>query len=204
MATKIAVAQLSAMRANRRVGTLEVYGRDAGWVALYAAIASRATGVLIPEVCRDMASLEREFHIIFDRIHKDGYGLVIVSEGVVNALPKQKSKKKVDLDQFGHPRHADRGIDKWVANEIYRLTGMDTKSAIQPLHIVRGSPPTTFDVLLGKQFGLMAARLAFDGSYGLMVALRGNEIIAVPTEQALASPKLVPTKLYESYRPLFA
>ena len=64
-------------------------------------------------------------------------------------------------------------------------------------HVQRGGSPTARDRVLATRFGLKAADLVREGSWGMMAALRGDEIVAVPISEAVAQLKLVPRELYE-------
>jgi 6-phosphofructokinase len=57
--------------------------------------------------------------------------------------------------------------------------------------------------VLATRFGLRAADLVFEGSFGLMASLRGDEIVAVPIADAVAGLKTVPPALYAQAEALF-
>jgi 6-phosphofructokinase 1 len=57
--------------------------------------------------------------------------------------------------------------------------------------------------VLATRFGLKAAELVFDGGFGMMAALRGDEIVAVPIADAVAHLKTVPPELYAQAELLF-
>jgi 6-phosphofructokinase 1 len=78
-----------------------------------------------------------------------------------------------------------------VANEICHRTGKDTRSLVLG-HLQRGGSPTTFDRLLALRFGATAVRLAEAENFDHMVALSGEDMIAVPLEKAIKSRKQVP------------
>ena len=48
--------------AHHRVMVVEVMGRDAGWIALYAGLAGGADVVLIPEIPFDLDKVRRAHH----------------------------------------------------------------------------------------------------------------------------------------------
>ena len=50
--------------------------------------------------------------------------------------------------------------------------------------------------MLATRYGLKAAELAQTGQYGLMAALRGDDIVAVSLEEATAELKTVPPEWY--------
>ena len=51
--------------------------------------------------------------------------------------------------------------------------------------------------MLATRFGLCAAELVRTGDWGMMAALRGDDIVAVPLAEAVADLKLVPRELYD-------
>ncbi|HEY8202599.1 MAG TPA: 6-phosphofructokinase, partial [Actinomycetota bacterium] len=69
-------------------------------------------------------------------------------------------------------------------------TGIETRSAVIG-HIQRGGSPTLFDRMLGMRVGVYAADLVAEGRWGDMAALRGNDIVGVPLEEATGQLKVV-------------
>jgi 6-phosphofructokinase 1 len=57
--------------------------------------------------------------------------------------------------------------------------------------------------VLATRFGLKAADLVFEGRFGMMASLRGNDIVAVPIADAVAELKTVPPELYHQAEALF-
>ena len=51
---------------------------------------------------------------------------------------------------------------------------------------------TVFDRILGTRVGYKAADLVAAGDWGKMSALRGNDVIGVPLEEATGTLKIVP------------
>ena len=60
-----------------------------------------------------------------------------------------------------------------------------------------------YDRVLGSRFGVEAIDAVSDGDFGKMVALRGTEIVRVPLAEALAAPKLLDPKVFESAEVFF-
>ena len=186
-ATSVAVEAAERLKdtgkSHHRVMVLEVMGRHAGWVALYTAIASGADAVCLPERKPDMAVIAARLKKAHQR---KGFGLVIASEAV--DLPEEGGEKKVD--EFGHTILKDRGVGETLAKLIEKDTGIETRHAVIG-HIQRGGPPTLFDRMLATRVGVKAAELVQKKRFGQMVALRGNEVVAVPLEEAVAKLKTV-------------
>jgi len=174
-------------RSHRRIMVLEVMGRHAGWVALYTGIASAADWILIPEAEVDVNKMCEHLKKVYERKKT---ALVIVSEGVV--LPGLKTEKE-ELDEFGHMILKKRGIGEQVADVIEKNTGIETRVAVIG-HIQRGGSPTLFDRMLGLRVGVKAVELVLEGKFGYMVALKGNDVVPVPLEEATGQLKTVDAK----------
>ncbi len=126
--------------------------------------------------------------------------VVVVAEG---ATPGEGSFSVTssEVDQFGHVRLG--GIGNLLAAEIERITGIETRVAILG-HIQRGGSPTAFDRVLATRFGIGAIDAVHNGGIGTMVALQTDNIVRVPLNDAVSTPKLVPHEFYEEVaKPLF-
>jgi len=175
-----------------RVMVCEVMGRGAGWIATYAGIAGGAAEILIPEQEFDIEAVSERIK----RRHDQGRyaSIVVVAEG---AKPKEGTIEvsSGETDQFGHERLG--GIANIVAEEIKERTGFDTRVTILG-HVQRGGTPTAFDRVLATRFGIGAIDAVHDGKFGHMVALRGDDIVTVPLEEAVAELKTVRPELFKS------
>jgi phosphofructokinase-like protein len=190
----------STAESHDRVMVCEVMGRHAGWIALLSGMAGGADVVLIPE---QPVSVEHACGLI-ERRHRRGkdFSIVVVSEGWELRFDSGETQlvSGAGADAFGHARLG--GIGAVLAGEIEQRTGFETR-VTQLGHVQRGGSPTAHDRVLATRFGLKAAELVFDGSFGQMAALRGNEIVAVPIADAVASLKTVPAELYAQAETLF-
>lgn len=175
--------------AHNRVMVVEVMGRHSGWIALHAGLAGGAEAILVPEVPYDLGDLSA--HLIARHRSGRDYSVVVVAEGVAN--PKGEIVT-AGTDLFGFERFG--GVSMTIANELERLTGYETRVVILG-HLQRGGTPTAFDRVLATRLGVKAAELAVSGEQGVMVAVRGTEIVAVDLASACAQPRLVPRSLYE-------
>lgn len=184
-------------RSHSRVIVLEVMGRHAGWVALYTGVAGGADYILLPEVPLNVEALCTQIKKAYAR---KGYALVVASEGV--ELPQEASEKETKVDAFGHVILGERNVGGWVAKEIEKRTGLETRFAVTG-HIQRGGAPTAFDRVLASRLGVRAAQCVYEGDFGKMVALRGTDIVVVPLEAAVGTLRTVPSSLYESLQTLF-
>ena len=183
---------------HNRVIVVEVMGRHAGWIAAYAGMAGGADVVLVPE---------RPFDIdeICDRLRRRQstgrtFSIVVVAEG---ATPKDGgawTEHGGDIDAFGHVRLG--GIAVHLEREIEERTGFECRMTILG-HVQRGGTPLAYDRVLGTRFGVAAIDAVTEGRFGQMVALRGTEIVLVPLDDALAEPKLLDPRLFETAEVFF-
>jgi 6-phosphofructokinase 1 len=175
-----------------RVMVVEVMGRHAGHIALWAGIAGGAMMVLIPEVPFD---IEEVCAAIRHRHENKGRyaSIVVVAEGAVPAAGTF-STVSGEVDAFGHARLG--GVGDALAHEIEQRTGYESRAVVLG-HVQRGGTPTAFDRLLSTRFGVAAIDAVHDGAFGQMVALRGNEVVRVPLNDATGELKLVDPALYE-------
>jgi ATP-dependent phosphofructokinase / diphosphate-dependent phosphofructokinase len=170
---------------HHRALVVEVMGRHAGWIALHSGMASGANVILVPEQQFDIDQVAAWVSSCFER---DVAPMVVAAEG---ALPVggAESLKTEGVDDFGHVRLG--GIGGWLAEEIERRTGHESRSVVLG-HLQRGGTPTAYDRVLSTRFGLQAVEAVHEKDFGVMVALRGVDIVRVPLGEATARLKTVP------------
>jgi phosphofructokinase-like protein len=174
---------------HHRTLVVEVMGRHAGWIALHAGMAGGANVILIPEHPFDVDAVVQHCRHRF----ASGYSpIIVVSEG---AKPKDGDLTTSTgvKDAFGHVRLG--GIGAALASLIEERTGREARAVVLG-HIQRGGTPSAFDRVLATRFGLAAVDALHDGQSGIMVALRGTDIVRVPLSAATAQLKLVPAERY--------
>ncbi|MCX6356364.1 MAG: ATP-dependent 6-phosphofructokinase, partial [Candidatus Aureabacteria bacterium] len=181
---------------HERVMVVEVMGRHAGWIALWAGLAGAATYVLIPEVKTDLGEL-----CALLRKRHEGYAdfsIVAVAEGA--ELGGDLLLQTQERDSFGNVRLG--GIGERLAREIEKQTGYETRHVVLG-HLQRGGRPTALDRFVGLRFGFHAVQLIKEGKYGRMVSLRGNDVVSIPLAEAVDKLKTVPEELYNEARTFF-
>ncbi len=174
---------------HHRALIVEVMGRHAGWIALHAGLAGGANVILIPEV---PFNLDRVCAYVESRFQSHYAPIIVVSEG---AVPDGGENVLVGkgVDAFGHARLG--GIGEWLAGQVEARTGKEARTTVLG-HIQRGGTPTAFDRVLATRFGVHAVQAVHDEAFGVMVALRGTDIIRVPLAEATSQLKLVPPQRY--------
>jgi 6-phosphofructokinase 1 len=172
---------------HHRVMLLEVMGRDAGWIALHAGLAGGGDVVLIPEIPFRFEPLLAKFQARERRGRP--FSLVVVAEG---AAPEGGTQVFAGQDAVTGWKRLG-GISYQIAREIESRGGYEVRATVLG-HIQRGGTPVPSDRILATRFGIEAARLAVEGKFGSMVALRGDEIVAVPLADAIGHLKRVDEK----------
>lgn len=162
--------------AHHRVMLVEVMGRDAGWIALSAAMAGGAHVVLIPEipftvanVCRYIAQREEE---------GKHFTIVVVAEGI--QLPPELKEN----------RRRNSPIANLVGQAISEQSHKEVRVSVLG-HIQRGGSPTPFDRILATRFGVGAVELLAKGDFGKMVCLQSGRIQSVSIADAIDNLKTV-------------
>jgi 6-phosphofructokinase 1 len=178
-------------RSHGRVFVCEVMGRHAGWIGAYAGLAGGAHVTLLPEFPIDVEAVCK---VVRDRRENGpGYSIVVVSEGA--RFPQgDVALVAQGVDAFGHVRLG--GIGQELADRIEEATGAETRAVVLG-HIQRGGAPSAYDRVLATRFGVRTADLVHEGQFGVMVALRGTALAAVPLAEATGTLKTVPESFYE-------
>lgn len=170
---------------HHRVLLIEVMGRSAGWVALYAGVAGGADVILIPE--RDY-SIDRILAKVHEREARGSHFTIgVVAEG--SAAPsgemiyraREGSEHQWKLGGVCYP----------LAEALQQHAGRDVRALVLG-HIQRGGSPVVFDRLLATQLGAAAIHAVHDGADGVMVGLHGTQVRQVPLSDVAVGPRRVP------------
>ena len=169
---------------HNRVMVLEVMGRYAGWIALYAGVAGGADVILIPEIPFSYESVCRKIQERENLGKK--FTIVIVAEGA-------REKDGGFVTSGTHTKTGEArlgGIGAIVSAEIEKCTGKESRVCVLG-HLQRGGSPTTFDRALCSIFGAIAVELVAAGEFGKMVAFTGPQVGAIKISQAINKLKTV-------------
>jgi len=176
----------STAEAHDRIMVVEVMGRNAGWIALWAGIAGGADAILIPEIpFRYEAVVEK---IMLRERRGRRFSIVVVAEGA--AMEGGSTVVKSEGDPFRGVAVLG-GIAERVARELSKRTGKESRSLVLG-HLQRGGGPTTHDRLLALRFGAAAVRSIVEGKTSGMVGLCGHDIVLASLDEAASGIKTVP------------
>jgi 6-phosphofructokinase 1 len=192
--------QRTTIASHERIGIFRVFGRDAGFTALYTAYVTSIRCV-IPEY---PVNLDKLIQLLIEekRANPSNYALVVMSEGA--RWQGYEVQEYGEPDAYGHRKKAS--VAESLADEIKRRTGEETITS-DLTYDLRSGEPDFVDKLVGLTFGNMAYDAILDGRTALMTALVGGRYELVP----IPDPKLGPRKVdvataynTERYRPMYA
>jgi 6-phosphofructokinase 1 len=179
--------------AHQRVMVVEVMGRDSGWIAMYSGIAGGADVILIPERPFDIEEVAERIRMRHARGRY--FSIIVVAEGAKFAKDGNAPVvTDMGKDEFGHVRLG--GIGQILANEIEHRTGLETRNVVLG-HIQRGGTPSAFDRVLASRYGVGAIDQIHKAAFGVMVALRGTDIVTIPLVDAIHKTRPVDPELVE-------
>ncbi len=189
--------QRTTLGSHERVGVFRIFGRDAGFTALYTGYVT-SSRCLIPEHPFDLDHLTHL--MVEDRENNPSrYALVVVSEGAT--WSGRKVVEYGEADAFGHRKKVDVG--EALASEIKAKTGFSTMTS-DLTYDLRSGDPDSIDRLVAITFANIALDLLSDGVTGQMVGIQKGRYAAVQIPEQTAGPrKLDVDVLYnkQRYRP---
>lgn len=150
---------------HNRLFFIEVMGRDAGFIAYRAGIATGAEAILIPEMKGQVEGLKDFLEKGFKR--KKSSNIIIVAEG----------------DESGGAFAIAKKVKKDFQDYEVRVSVLG--------HIQRGGTPSAFDRVTASQFGHAAVEALLDDQKSVMIGLEGGEIGHCTFNKAIKKHKTV-------------
>ena len=191
--------QRTTVASHERVGIFRIFGRDAGYTALYTAYVC-SIRCCIPDY---KVNLDRLVELVMEDKRKNpaSYALVLLSEGA--QWEGYETREYGQADAFGHKKKASVAED--LSDVIQKRTGSET--IVSDLtYDLRGGPPDFVDRMVASTFAGMAVDCLDRGESGKMMAINHGCYAAMP----IPDPKLGPRKVdiarmysTERYRPTY-
>lgn len=153
---------------HERTFIIEVMGRDAGDIALWAGLAGGAETILIPEEKYDMNEIAGRLKSGHERGKK--HSIIVVAEGVCSATE--------------------------FAKQLKDATNYDTRITVLG-HIQRGGSPTAFDRVLASRLGARAVELLLEEKGGRAVGIERNQLVDYDIIEALGRKHTVDLNLFK-------
>ena len=173
-AVKVAVEAIenirSTAKSHERTMVIEVMGRDAGFIALYAGLASGADVILVPEFKYNLTKIQDKIRQNFQ--NGKNHCIIVVAESV-EAEDFRHSEREVDgFIKYTHISY--KGIGHYLSQKI-KEAGFECRSVTLG-HIQRGGETCVSDRLLGTLLGVEAINLILEGKFGKFLAFSENKL----------------------------
>jgi len=191
--------QRTTLGSHERIGVFRIFGRDAGFSALYTAYVTSGR-CLIPEAPYDLGALA-EALAADHRTNPSRYAFVITAEGAI-----WTGARMVDVgeaDAFGHRHKAN--IGEALAAELKERTGISTVAS-ELTYDLRSGQADSLDQMVATTFANVAMDLIADDVTGRMVAIRDGKYAHTELPDPALGPRRVDVEqMYntERFRPRY-
>lgn len=190
-------AHTEAVSARNGVGLVKLMGRDAGFIAARATLASSDVDVcLIPEAPFDLYGSRGLLAHLERRLEEQGHALVVVAEGCGAHLARADSER----DRGGNLRYASRELDvgPWLRDAIaehfaHRKLPLTLKY-IDPSYLLRSVPANASDSVFCDQLARNAVHAAMAGRTDVLLGNAGSHFVHVPLGAVVGAHKRVDTE----------
>jgi 6-phosphofructokinase 1 len=181
---------------HERFMVLEVFGRYAGFTAMFPTMAGAADRCVIPEYKFDIEQLTEL--LVNDRLKNPSrYAILLVSEGAT-FTGSEMVYKDYTTDAYGHAKLG--GIGDLIAEELKRLSpkynnGKQINVIAQKFgYLVRCGDPDAIDSIVPMAYGNLALDLILAGIHGRLVVLKNGRYDNMPIEVVTSYKKVVSIK----------
>jgi 6-phosphofructokinase 1 len=182
-------AHTEAIGAPNGIGLVKLMGRDAGFIAAGAAVASQdANFVLVPEVAFPLEGEQGFLAVLDRRIADRGHALVVVAQGAGQHLFQSESGAR---DASGNVRHQDIGLflrDRITAHFEDRGIPINLKY-IDPSYVIRSAPANTWDRILSDRMARSAVHAGMAGKTDVVIGWWNQALIHVPIRTCTAQKR---------------
>jgi ATP-dependent phosphofructokinase / diphosphate-dependent phosphofructokinase len=191
--------QRTTLGSHERLGVFRIFGRDAGFSALFAAYVTSARCV-IPEVHYDIEKLAEILTEDYAN-NPSRYAIVITAEGAI-----WEGAHMVDIgdaDMFGHRHKAN--IGEVLAAELKQRTGIDTVAS-ELTYDLRSGEADMHDQIVATTFANGAMDLLADGIVGRMMAIQDGKYAHTELPRPGSGPRKVDVDVMynrERFRPRY-
>ncbi len=187
----IQCAHVEAKGAPFGIGLVKLMGRDSGFIAANAALASRdANFVLVPEEDFDLdgergflASLER-------RLQSRGHAVIVAAEGAGQKYFQDLPQKS---DASGNIRKGDIGLflrDR--IEEYFHSKDIEINlKYIDPSYVIRSVPANASDSIFCGFLAQMAVHAGMSGKTDMLIGLWNNMYVHMPIALSTTSRKKI-------------
>jgi 6-phosphofructokinase 1 len=188
-AVEVAVRALDRLHttamSHHRVIVVEVMGRNAGWIALHAGVASGSDMIALPEIPYDL-------RVICDFVNERSkrgkrFSLICCAEG---AKPAGGAQSVSRIDPTSPEPIRLGGIGEQLAEDISRVTSLETRATVLG-HVIRGGTPSSSDRTLATLLGRRATTLLAQGATGRVVVMSQSHVTDIAISDVAGKQRLV-------------
>jgi 6-phosphofructokinase 1 len=171
---------------HNRIFIMEVMGRDAGWIALHAAIAGGADVCLIPEIPYNPEKVAEKIKGRY--CNNEGFCNIVIAEGAKSIGGQVVGNVS---SAIGDPHFKLGGVGYQLKQELENA-GIEHDIRVTILgHLQRGGTPTAYDRVLATAFGVKAFEMVLAKQYGKMVSYRHPHLQTIPIKEAIEKQNLI-------------
>ncbi|OVE73670.1 diphosphate--fructose-6-phosphate 1-phosphotransferase [bacterium B17] len=186
----ITCAHMEAKGVNRGIGLVKLMGRESGFIAAYATLASSDVNlVLVPEVPFTMESL---IGYLERRFERKSHAVIVAAEGAGQELVPMNGK-----DKSGNKVLGDIGLHlKKEISEYFKTKGNPVNiKYIDPSYIIRSAPANPSDSVFCFRLANYAVHAGMSGRTSMVVGFWNGRFVHIPISQAVSERKRIdPTK----------
>lgn len=184
-------AHIEANGAPNGIGLVKLMGRDAGFIAAAATLASQQVNfTLIPEIPFELEGSKGLLQSLKKRILSRGHAVIAVSEGAGQDLMGSGYEEK---DESGNPKFQDIGVFLTSKiNEYFSEQSINvTVKYFDPSYSIRSIPANGDDSLFCDSLARHAVHAAMAGKSDMLLGFWHNVFINVPIMAAISEKKRV-------------
>jgi 6-phosphofructokinase 1 len=191
--------QQTTIGSHERVGIFRIFGRDAGFTALYTAYIT-SNRCCIPEHEFELGKLI-DLLTIDKKNNPSNYSIVILSEGAT--WKGREVAEYGEPDAFGHRKKMN--VAEAFSDELKKARDFET--VVSDLtYDLRGGKPDSMDRMVATTFATMAVECIADGGSGKMTAIQGGRFTMADLPDGGRGPRSVDVEtMYnvDRYRPSY-
>jgi len=189
----ISAAHVEATCAPHGVGLVKLMGRDSGFIAMHATLASRdVTCCLIPEVDFYLEGEGGLLEFVKSKLNNDGHAVIVIAEGAGQKYIRDPDESKWERDQSGNPKFLNVG--EWLGRELKTHIPESNIKFLDPTYMIRAIPAHASDNVLCTILAHSTVHGAFAGFTGFTTGQVNGRSCFIPLHMCIGQEQIdVPT-----------
>jgi 6-phosphofructokinase 1 len=182
----ITAAHMEAKAVYNGVGLVKLMGRESGFVAASASLASSDVNlVIVPEIPLTIDGLIR---FLKERLSRKSHCVIVAAEGAGQDLVAEDG-----VDASGNRKLGDIGVflKKTITSRMADAGVSVTVKYIDPSYTIRSAPADADDSVFCFQLGENAVHAAMSGRTGMLVSELNSRFVHIPLKKAVEKRKSI-------------